>query len=375
MQYLDTGWISVVTTLLLVFFVLYNIWRAKGQKGLFIRRIPGLNALDDAIGRATEMGRPVIMVPGIGALNAISVQAINIFAHVTKTAAQFATPIRLCCADAAVYTVAQEIIRDVYQGQGLGDRYDSNSVQFVSDRQFAFAAGVSGMILREKAAATFLLGEFFAESLIFAETANSVGAIQVAGSTTQTQTPFFIAACDYVLIGDEFYAASAYLRREPVLTGSLVGQDWSKLLLIGLIICGVLLGSIERSQNATTVRTSVVGADGSPRAGLSQLVTVGSPTLAADEVRRLREESEFAASVGSDSSALVIKDEAAVAALGDALVKRIEGRVKASPRKSASETTFFRIVNPLITPEAVRISPPREKKPDPEAPPAAGGGE
>lgn len=248
MQYLDTGKYHVFFTLLLVFFILFNIRRAKGKKDMFVRRIPGLNAIDDAIGRATEMGRPVLMVPGIGELNAISVQALNIFAQVAKTAAQFGTPIRLCCANAAVYTVAQETIRDVYQAQGQIERYDPDSVRFISDRQFAFAAGVSGMIHREQCAATFFLGEFFAESLIFAETANAVGAIQVAGSTQTVQTPFFIAACDYVLIGDEFYAASAFLTREPVLVGSLIGQDWAKIVAAAMIFCGFITNSIERQQ-------------------------------------------------------------------------------------------------------------------------------
>lgn len=244
MQYGDTGWVSIAITLALVAFILLNIFRAKG-KDLFIRRIPGLNAIDEAIGRATEMGKPVLMVPGLGGLNAISMQALKIFGHVTRTAAKFSNPIRLCCYDAAVYTVAQEIIRDVYTTEGLGDRYDMDSVRFISDRQFAFAAGVSGIILREQTAACFFLGEFYAESMIFAETANSIGAIQVAGSTEKTQTPFFIAACDYVLIGDEFYAASAYLSREPVLVGSLVGQDWSKVFVMFLILLGTLANSVQ----------------------------------------------------------------------------------------------------------------------------------
>jgi hypothetical protein len=259
MQYLDTGKWHVIFTLLLVFFILFNIWRAKGKKDMFVRRIPGLNAIDDAIGRATEMGRPVLMVPGIGDLNAISVQAINIFAQITKTAAQFGTPIRLCCANAAVFTLAQEAIRDVYQSQGQIERYDIDSVRFISDRQFAFAAGVSGMIHREQCAATFFLGEFFAESLIFAETANAVGAIQVAGSTQTVQTPFFIAACDYVLIGDEFYAASAYLTREPVLVGSLVGQDWSKMVIAALIFFGIITIGVERRGPATLERVDAAG--------------------------------------------------------------------------------------------------------------------
>lgn len=255
-QYRDTGWFGIVFTYMIVAFVLFNIARAKKGKDLFIRRIAGLNAIDEAIGRSTEMGRPVLMVPGLGSLDAISVQALNIFAYVSRTAARFATPIRICCADAAVYTVAQEIIRDTYQQEGLIERYDLDSVRFISDRQFAFAAGVSGTILREQTAATFFMGNFYAESLIFAETANSVGAIQVASSTQLTQTPFFIAACDYVLIGDEFYAASAYLTRQPVLVGSLIGQDWSKLMIITIATLGIITTSFQMgflTQNMTSV--------------------------------------------------------------------------------------------------------------------------
>lgn len=256
MQYHDTGAIGIVFTLLIVFFILFNIRRARNDaENIYIRRIAGLNAIDEAVGRATEMGRPVLMVPGLGDLNAISVQALNIFATVTKAAARFATPIRLCCGNAAVFTVAQEIIKDTYQAEGYPERMEADSVRFVSDRQFAFAAGVSGIMLREQTAATFFLGEFFAESLIFAETANSIGAIQVAGSTENTQTPFFIAACDYVLIGEEFYAASAYLTRQPVLVGSLIGQDWAKIAMAGMIIFSVVTFSVQRMSGIPKEKT------------------------------------------------------------------------------------------------------------------------
>jgi hypothetical protein len=328
MQYLDTGWIGIAATLTLVAFILLNISRAK-KGGGYIRRIAGLNALDDAIGRATEMGRPVIMVPGIGTLNAISVQAINVFAHVTKIAAQFATPIRMCIADAAVYTVAQEVIRDVYQKQGLSDRFDMDSVRFVSDRQFAFAAGVSGIILREQAAATFLLGEFFAESLIFAETANSIGAIQVAGSTQTSQTPFFIAACDYVLIGDEFYAASAYLTREPVLVGSLVGQDWSKILIAASVLLGVTMNTTERLQTATVERKRLAVAE-------AEMFGALSPE---DQVKF--ESAEVMAPVPAERTA-----EPALA------------------KKKRNETTMHRVFNPIISREMLDIT--REQKPAPD---------
>jgi hypothetical protein len=244
-QYLDTGWFGILLVLAMVGFILYNISRAGKGKELFIRRIPGLNSVDEAVGRATELGKPIIMVPGLSdPINAKAMQAINIFSHVTRIAARFANPIIFCCGSASVFTVSQEVIRDVYQQEGLTDRYDVDSVRFISDRQFAFAAGVAGLIVREQAAACFLMGEFYAESLIFAETANSVGAIQVASSTEVSQIPFFVAACDYVLIGDEFYAASAYLTRQPVLVGSLIGQDWCKILVVALVVFGALFNSV-----------------------------------------------------------------------------------------------------------------------------------
>ena len=68
-----------------------------------------------------------------------------------------------------------------------------------------------------------------------------MGAIQVAGTPSTTQIPFFIAACDYVIIGDEFYAATAYLTRQPTLLGSLVGQDIVKGILVACIVLGVAL--------------------------------------------------------------------------------------------------------------------------------------
>ncbi|UCG92590.1 MAG: hypothetical protein JSV97_02455, partial [candidate division WOR-3 bacterium] len=87
-----------------------------------------------------------------------------------------------------------------------------------------------------KPATNLFLGYFWAESLILAETGASTGAIQIAGTDSVFQLPFFITACDYTLIGEELYAASAYLSKEPLLLGSLKGQDWGKMIILGMLI-------------------------------------------------------------------------------------------------------------------------------------------
>jgi hypothetical protein len=96
----------------------------------------------------------------------------------------------------------------------------------------------------EKPATCFYMGTFFAESLILAETGNSIGAIQIAGTAMPAQLPFFVAACDYTLIGEEFFAASAYLSGEPDQLGALKGQDVGKLIVAGLVLIGVAMFTI-----------------------------------------------------------------------------------------------------------------------------------
>jgi hypothetical protein len=99
-------------------------------------------------------------------------------------------------------------------------------------------------MVREKPAACFYMGAFYAESLILAETGNSIGAIQVAGTAMPAQLPFFVAACDYTLIGEEFFAASAYLSGSPEELGSLKGQDLGKIMVAVLMLIGISMLSL-----------------------------------------------------------------------------------------------------------------------------------
>ena len=80
--------------------------------------------------------------------------------------------------------------------------------------------------------------------MLLAETGSTTGAIQIAGTDSYTQLPFFVTTCDYTLMGEELYAASAYLSREPRLLGSLKGQDLGKGILIGVLVGGALLATV-----------------------------------------------------------------------------------------------------------------------------------
>lgn len=229
----------LIALMVLLGSILYFIHHAQKGTKMFIRKIAGLAALEDAVGRATEMGRPVLFVSGIRDIDDVQTLAgISILASVAATTAEYDTRLFVPCCAPLAYSMAQEVVKESYLKAGRPDAYSQDDIRFLTSDQFGFVAGVSGIMIREEVAATFYLGKFFAESLILAETGNSIGAIQIAGTAETAQLPFFVAACDYTLIGEELFAASAYLSGEPRLLGSLKGQDVSKAIMILSIIIG-----------------------------------------------------------------------------------------------------------------------------------------
>jgi hypothetical protein len=238
-KHASENWIIYVIEALIIVFILYKILSARAGRSLFIRKIPGLDALDEAVGRATELGRPIHFNPGLGGLDVVALQALSILSYIIKLGARFNCRVVLTTPDAVVYTIAEEVMRESYEDGGRPELFRADDIRFLSGDQFAFASGVVGLISREKCAAQFLFGWYAAEALILAETGHHIGAIQIAGTPSITQIPFFVAACDYTIIGDEYYAASAYISREPTLLGSLVGQDYAKLVIVALMVLGI----------------------------------------------------------------------------------------------------------------------------------------
>ncbi len=247
------SWINVakvnIYVAMLIFggLILYYIYHARKGKELFIRKIAGLQAIDDAVGRATEMGKPILYVLGLGYIEDIAtIASLNILGEVAKKTAQYDTKLIVPNADPIVYTVAREIVKESYTNAGRPDAYDPESVFFLAREQMAYAAGIDGIMTREKPATNFLVGYFAAESLVIAETGAATGAIQIAGTDALAQLPFFVTACDYTLIGEELYAASAYISKRPLLLGAIKGEDWSKVIIAAALILASIIGLVSQ---------------------------------------------------------------------------------------------------------------------------------
>jgi len=246
-QWFDRSRVNVLAlTIILTFLLVWYIERAKKGEELFIRKIQGLDAIDEAVGRSTELGKPILYSFGLGEIrDIVTVASLAILRQVAVRCAQHGTELLVPNWDPLVMAAAQETVQQAYSEPGRPDLYKEGNVSFLTSDQFGYAAGVDGMMLRQKPGAVFFLGYFYAEALLMSETGHSVGAIQIAGTTAITQLPFFIASCDYTLIGEEMLAASCYLKRDPQLLGSLKGEDFVKAVLIWGFAAMAVIGTIS----------------------------------------------------------------------------------------------------------------------------------
>ena len=245
MIFVEGSRVKFAAILLVSITIYYYIDRARSGEEIYLRTIPGLKAIEEAVGRATEMGKSVLFVPGISDLDQVeTITGLNILGHVAEHTAKYEASLNVPVSKSIVMEAGRDICKESYLKSGRPDLYSDDMVHYISDEQFAYAAGVNGIMQREKPAACFYLGKFYAESLILAETGNSIGAIQIAGTGSMAQIPFFVTACDYTLIGEEFFTASAYLSKKPELLGSIKGQDIVKLMVMAMMVLTVVLNGL-----------------------------------------------------------------------------------------------------------------------------------
>ncbi len=235
----------LIATFAVTFLILYKIYSARAGKKIYIRRIPGLNEIDEAVGRATEMGRPMLFHPGMMDFTQIgTLAALGVLGHVAKMGAKMGNRLLFVTSIPVLVPVAEDIIRQAFAAEGTPELFNSEDVRFPAASSDQLALASVDLMHKEKTASHFFFGYYDYTALLLTEPGQHTGAIQIAGTDSYHQIPFFIASCDYTVIGEELYAASAYLTREPTMLGSLIGQDYAKIVVLIIILIGTLAVTI-----------------------------------------------------------------------------------------------------------------------------------
>jgi len=252
-RWFDTNLLPSLLMILISIVVLcWVTMRLRGRNDIYIRPIKGLDAIDEAIGRATEMGKPILYTPGWGGdiQRPTTIASLNILQSVASRVSEYGSEIIFPTHDPVIMAAAQETIAHAYSESGHAGEFRTDNVYYTTSSQLGYAAAVDGAMTRVQPAAVMLLGTFEGEALLLAETGNSVGAMQIAGTDSTIQLSFFIVACDYTLIGEELFAASGYLTRDEKIISSIKVQDYLKVLIAVILIIGAVMVTFGNSSLA-----------------------------------------------------------------------------------------------------------------------------
>jgi len=242
------GRISQAVLLIIVLAAIYAATRIASKRHLKTRGIPGLERIDEWIKEAAGLKRPVFYTPGTGGItDPDTLAGLALLEYVVNHCVEHDARIIVANSDPQVQQMTEDMVKRAYSKAGREKDFSPDMVRYVSTRQFAYAAGVMGILRREKPAVNFFVGSFQAEALQIAETGRTEALYQFGGTTNTDQLPFFTTTCDQTLIGEELYTAQGFLSSDPDVISKLVGSDGGKILAILLILAGVLLATLGSS--------------------------------------------------------------------------------------------------------------------------------
>lgn len=235
--------LTFILIMVLMGSVLYCVWRARRGKISYVRRVSGINAMEEAVGRATEMGRPIVFIPGNSNIQAIETHtSMAVLAHVARLAARMRSELVVLMSVAENYPLVEATIRQAYISEGAPELFrGQEQVKFLSNDSVVFAAAVSRYVEENRPGCVVFFGTFDFTALLLSEPGARLGVLQIAGDPSLFQMPFFVCTCDHTVIGEEFFAAGALVSPDARMRNSLLGQDLIKLVFAGIVIFGLVL--------------------------------------------------------------------------------------------------------------------------------------
>jgi len=241
---------ALALSLLLPFFPLLLLInrriRERGRPPL--RPVPAYQALQDYLGEATESGEIVHVSMGTGgigtAATAESLAGLMVLEHVAEHSEATGLESIATVSDPSLLPAAQDVMREAYAARGYPQAYDPASVRFISPDRAAYAAGVMEILGHAGVGCNVMIGSFGDEFLLMSEVGGRKEVRQVGGATSPSILPFLYVSVDHALIGEEIFAAGAYLRRRTLHLASLATQDWLRTAVILAIVIGVLARSL-----------------------------------------------------------------------------------------------------------------------------------
>jgi len=218
---------------------------AQGRFPLHFRKIPAFTRVRRAVSLVVEDGTRLHVSLGHGnlltQLGAAAFAGLSLLRRLGEVTSLSDRPPIATAGDSALAIVAQDTLRTAHEAVAVEQPFDINNARLTGLTPFSFAAGVLPTIRDESVSTNVLIGNFGLEIGLLTEAADRQGATVIAASDNLPAQAILYAASPDPIIGEELFAAGAYVQSGPMHVASLLVQDILRWLIIIIIIAGAVL--------------------------------------------------------------------------------------------------------------------------------------
>lgn len=217
-----------------------SLWKRKSPSKL--RDIPALNRLRRMLGLSVEDGTRLHVSLGSGSLLDVSggsaLAGLAMLRHVAERTSVSDAPPVVSSGDPVLGMLSQDTLQSGYIAAGAGDLYSPATGRVTGLTPFGYAAGAMHIPHNENVSANIMTGHFGPEVALLADAAERENALLVGASNNLAGQAVLFANTQDALIGEELFAAGAYLGAGASHEASLTLQDVFRWLIILALLGG-----------------------------------------------------------------------------------------------------------------------------------------
>ena len=243
----------------------WMMYRASKGHVPHVRHLAAFDSINEAIGRAAEMGKPVHFTTGHsggGMYSSIAgehMAGFSLLSYVARQCAEKDARLITTVSFSEMIQIAEDVISNAAIAVGRPDYFQKDMVRFASDNWLGYDMYAMSVIGEEQCAANIMIGAMDSTSSMIISAGGAVqGAIGIGGASgTGVSGPSsiapFIVFCDYVLIGEETPAAGAIVSGDVDSLSGTVSSDYVKVISILAILAGTVMISLGINMGWFTV--------------------------------------------------------------------------------------------------------------------------
>ncbi len=208
------------------------------------RPIAAYDRLNRAVGLAVESGTRLQISLGRGNLfsarGASALAGLAMLRRLSERTSLSDRPPVVTSGDASLAILSQDTLQSGYRAAAAEEQYRFSTGRLTGLTPFSYAAGTVPVTRDESVSTNIFLGDYGSESALIVDPAERENSTIIAASDNLSAQSIFFASAQDPLIGEELFAAGAYVGAGAAHDASLTVQD----ILRWLVIAGVLVGSL-----------------------------------------------------------------------------------------------------------------------------------